>query len=38
MKAAIDSIPDCPGQTQLRKLIKAQTSAFFPKELALVAA
>jgi len=38
MKAALDSIPDCPGQAQLRKLIKAQTSAFFPKELALVAA
>ena len=38
VRAAVDSIPECPGQTELRKLIKAQTTQFFPKQLALVAA
>ena len=38
VKAAVDSIPPCPGRSELRALIKAQTTAFFPKELALVAA
>jgi geranylgeranyl diphosphate synthase type II len=38
VKAAVDSIPPCPGRSELRALIKAQTMAFFPKELALVAA
>jgi geranylgeranyl diphosphate synthase, type II len=35
---AIGSIPPCPGRSDLCKLIEAQTSQFFPKELALVAA
>ena len=38
VRDAVESIPDCPGQTELRKLIKAQTVQFFPKQLALVAA
>ena len=38
VKAAIDSIPPCPGRSELRKLMEAQTSQFFPKELSLVAA
>lgn len=38
VKDAVDSIPGCPGQQDLRKLIKAQTSQFLPKNLALVAA
>lgn len=38
VKAAVDSIPDCPGAIELRALIKAQTSLFFPKQLARVAA
>lgn len=36
--AAAASIPDCPGATELRALIQAQTSLFFPKQLARVAA
>jgi geranylgeranyl diphosphate synthase, type II len=35
---AIGSIPPCPGRSELRKQIEAQTSRFFPKELALIAA
>jgi geranylgeranyl diphosphate synthase, type II len=38
LEAAIGSIPPCPGRSGLRKLIEAQTSQFFPKELSLVAA
>jgi len=38
VKAAVDSIPDCPGALELRGLIKAQTAQFFPKQLARVAA
>ncbi len=38
MKAAVGSIPDCPGAGELRLLIKAQTGLFFPKQLARVAA
>jgi geranylgeranyl diphosphate synthase type II len=38
MKAAVASIPDCPGAMELRSLIKAQTALFFPKQLARVAA
>lgn len=38
VRAAVDSIPDCPGAEELRTLIKAQTVLFFPKQLARVAA
>jgi geranylgeranyl diphosphate synthase, type II len=38
LEGAIGSIPPCPGRSELCKLIEAQTSQFFPKELALVAA
>lgn len=38
VKAAVGSIPDCPGALELRALIKAQTALFFPKQLARAAA
>jgi geranylgeranyl diphosphate synthase type II len=38
VEAAVSSIPDCPGAEELRKLIRAQTMAFFPKQLSRVAA
>jgi geranylgeranyl diphosphate synthase type II len=38
IRAAIDSIPPCPGADELRTLIKAQTALFFPKRLAREAA
>jgi geranylgeranyl diphosphate synthase type II len=42
LKALVDSaassIPDCPGAEMLRGLVRAQTSAFFPKQLARFAA
>ena len=38
VRAAMDSIPDCPGSESLRKIIHAQTLQFFPKKLALAAA
>jgi geranylgeranyl diphosphate synthase type II len=38
VKAAAESIPDCPGAGDLRKLIKAQVALLFPKQLARVAA
>jgi geranylgeranyl diphosphate synthase type II len=38
IKAAVDSIPPCPGALELRALIKAQTALFFPKQLARAAA
>jgi geranylgeranyl diphosphate synthase type II len=38
LKAAIDSIPACPGADDLRTQIKAQTAMFFPKQLAREAA
>ena len=38
VKAAAESIPDCPGADDLRKLIKAQVSLLFPRQLARVAA
>ena len=38
VRAAVGSIPDCPGAAELRALIKAQTSQFFPEQLARVAA
>jgi geranylgeranyl diphosphate synthase type II len=38
VKAAVASVPDCPGAPELRKLIVAQTTMFFPKQLARVAA
>jgi len=38
IKAAVDSIPPCPGSTELCTLIKAQTAMFFPKQLAREAA
>ena len=38
VKAAAESIPDCPGAGDLRNLIKAQVSLLFPKQLARVAA
>jgi geranylgeranyl diphosphate synthase, type II len=38
VKAASDSIPDCPGRSDLGKLIKAQTAQLFPKQLQRVAA
>ena len=36
--AAVASIPDCPGAPELRALIQSQTTLFFPKQLARVAA
>jgi geranylgeranyl diphosphate synthase type II len=36
--AAVNAIPDCPGVDELRVLVKAQTTRFFPKQLALHAA
>ena len=38
IKAAIDSVPPCPGSAELGLLIKAQTAMFFPKQLAREAA
>jgi geranylgeranyl diphosphate synthase type II len=38
VEGAVASIPQCPGQEELRGLIKAQTMAFFPRQLAAVAA
>ncbi|ULO25330.1 polyprenyl synthetase family protein [Methylocystis sp. SB2] len=38
VRAAVESIPDCPGATELHALIKAQTALFFPKQLAREAA
>jgi geranylgeranyl diphosphate synthase type II len=38
VRAAVESIPDCPGAMELRALIKAQTALFFPKQLAREAA
>ncbi len=38
LKAAIESIPACPGADHLREQIKAQTAMFFPKQLAREAA
>ena len=38
VKSAVDSIPPCSGEAALREQIKAQTSLFFPKQLARVAA
>src|SRR5271165_2455051 len=38
VKAAVDSIPPCPGRNELRAMIRAQTTQFFPKELARAAA
>jgi geranylgeranyl diphosphate synthase type II len=35
---AAASIPDCPGAEDLRAAVRAQTSAFFPKQLARYAA
>ncbi len=38
VRSAVDAIPPCPGEAALREQIKAQTSLFFPKQLARVAA
>ena len=38
IRAAVESIPDCPGSGELRALIKAQTAQFFPKQLVQAAA
>ena len=38
VKAAVESIPACPGALELRALIKAQTALFFPKQLERAAA
>ena len=38
VEGAVSSIPPCPGEADLRKLIKLQTLAFFPKQLAVAAA
>jgi geranylgeranyl diphosphate synthase type II len=38
LKAAMESIPDCPGACELRARIKEQTAMFFPKQLARAAA
>jgi geranylgeranyl diphosphate synthase type II len=38
VKAAVASVPDCPGALELRQLIEAQTRLFFPKQLARAAA
>jgi len=38
VEAASAAIPVCPGAEELRTLIRAQTQAFFPKQLARAAA
>ena len=38
VRAAVESIPPCPGAVELRATIKAQTSQFFPRQLAREAA
>jgi geranylgeranyl diphosphate synthase type II len=38
VEGAVAAIPACPGEAELRKLIKMQTLAFFPKQLAAAAA
>lgn len=38
VEAAVGSVPDCAGATELRALIRAQTALFFPRQLARVAA
>jgi len=38
VEGAVSAIPACPGEMELRKLIKMQTLAFFPKQLAAAAA
>lgn len=38
VRTAVESIPPCPGADDLRKLLKAQTDLFFPKQLARAAA
>ena len=38
VSGAVAAIPPCPGQDELRMLIKAQTLAFFPKQLTAAAA
>jgi geranylgeranyl diphosphate synthase type II len=38
VRAAVESIPACPGADDLRALITAQTMQFFPKQLAREAA
>jgi geranylgeranyl diphosphate synthase type II len=38
VEGAVAAIPACPGEMDLRKLIKMQTLAFFPKQLAAAAA
>ena len=38
VRAAIESIPACPGADELRALIKAQTAQFLPRHRALEAA
>jgi geranylgeranyl diphosphate synthase type II len=35
---AAESIPDCPGAEELRKVIRAQTRQLFPAQLAQYAA
>ena len=38
VEGAVAAIPACPGETELRMLIKMQTLAFFSKQLAAAAA
>jgi geranylgeranyl diphosphate synthase type II len=38
VRGAVDSIPACPGEVELRALIQAQTALFFPRQLTRVAA
>ena len=38
VRAAVESIPDCPGADSLRTLIKAQVAQLFPKQLSQAAA
>jgi geranylgeranyl diphosphate synthase type II len=38
VRAAVESIPPCPGAVELRAAIKAQTAQFFPRQLAREAA
>ena len=38
VRAALESIPDCPGADALRMLIKAQVAMLFPKQLSQAAA
>jgi geranylgeranyl diphosphate synthase type II len=38
VSAAADSIPDCPGRSDLGKVIEAQTAQLFPKQLQRFAA